>query len=85
MITNREYSVLIWYYYWKLSDYYYKTNQIEKAINFASLSVITSVQKINEIINSKKELTNMAIFEGERIITELSDEEIYEIFSLSAG
>ena len=39
--------------YYKLSDYYYKTNQIEKAINFASLSVITSVQKINEIIKKR--------------------------------
>jgi tetratricopeptide (TPR) repeat protein len=39
--------------YYKLSDYYYNTNQIEKAINFASLSVITSVQKINEIIKKR--------------------------------
>jgi len=27
----------------------------------------------------------LAVYEGEKIITELSDEEIYEIFSLTAG
>ena len=30
----------------------------------------------------KKELVNLAVFEGEKVITELSDEEIYNIFSL---
>ena len=37
------------------------------------------------MLKSKKDLANMAVFEGEKIITELSDEEIYEIFTLSSG
>ena len=32
----------------------------------------------------EKELADLAVYEGEKIITELSDEEIYEIFTLSA-
>ena len=40
--------------------------------------------KIDEMLKSKKELADMAVYEGEKIITELSDQEIYDIFSLSA-
>ena len=35
-------------------------------------------------MKAKKELADLAVYEGEKIITELSDEEIYEIFTLSA-
>ena len=42
-------------------------------------------EKINEMINHKKKLANLAVFEGEKVITELTDEEIYEIFSLTGG
>ena len=45
----------------------------------------TFEEKIDEMLKSKKELADLAVYEGEKIITELSDEEIYEIFSLSAG
>ena len=41
-------------------------------------------EKIDEMLKSKKELADLAVYEGEKIITELSDEEIYEIFSLTA-
>ena len=41
-------------------------------------------EKIDEMLKSKKELADLAVYEGEKIITELSDEEIYEIFSLAA-
>ena len=41
-------------------------------------------EKIDEMLKSKKELADLAVYEGEKIITELSDEEIYEIFTLSA-
>ena len=37
------------------------------------------------MLKSKKELADLAVYEGEKIITELSDDEIYEIFSLTAG
>ena len=40
--------------------------------------------KITEIhLKSEYELANAAVFEGEKMITELSDDEIYEIFSLA--
>ena len=41
-------------------------------------------EKIDEMLKAKKELADLAVYEGEKIITELSDEEIYEIFTLSA-
>ena len=37
------------------------------------------------MLKTKKELADLAVYEGEKIITELSDQEIYDIFSLSAG
>ena len=43
----------------------------------------TIEEKIDEMLKSKKELADLAVYEGEKIITELSDEEIYEIFTLS--
>ena len=44
----------------------------------------TFEEKIDEIIKSKQKLADMAVFEGEKMITELSDKEIMEIFRLSA-
>ena len=35
-------------------------------------------------VSFEKELADLAVYEGEKIITELTDEEIYEIFTLSA-
>ena len=34
------------------------------------------MEKIDEMIKNKREIANMAVYEGEKIITELSDEEI---------
>ena len=45
----------------------------------------TFEEKIDEMLQSKKELADLAVYEGEKIITELSDDEIYEIFSLTSG
>lgn len=39
--------------YNQLAEYYYKNNNIDKAINFAALSTITSFTKINDIISSR--------------------------------
>jgi SNF2 family DNA or RNA helicase len=47
------------------------------------ITLSTFEEKIDAIIKNKRELVDRAVFEGEKIITELSDEEIYEIFSLS--
>ena len=45
----------------------------------------TNIQKtkIDKIIKDKRELSDAAVFTGEKVITELSDDEIYEIFSLA--
>ena len=50
-----------------------------------ALEEMTPREVIDEMLKSKKELADLAVYEGEKIITELSDEEIYEIFSLTAG
>ena len=60
---------------------------LSMAVLLAQNNSVTAVdivpQKV-EMINNKKDLANVAVFEGEKIITELSDEEIYKIFSLGA-
>ena len=62
-------------------------NQVIKKLNSMGLGnaatplglkAMTTLQKLN----NKKDLANVAVFEGEKIITELSDEEISQIFSL---
>ena len=47
------------------------------------ITLSTFEEKIDKIIKDKRELANAAVFEGEKTITELSDDEIYEIFSLA--
>ena len=47
------------------------------------LTLSTFEEKIDKIIKDKRELADAAVFAGEKIITELSDDEIYEIFSLA--
>ena len=59
--------------YYKLAEYYVNTNQIDKAINFASLSVITSVNKINQIIEKRN-----INFEYENIESLLYQVQYYE-------
>lgn len=43
----------------------------------------TFEEKIDEMIKSKKELADMTVATGEQWITELSNKELKEIFSLS--
>ena len=47
------------------------------------ITLSTFEEKIDKIIKDKRELADAAVFTGEKIITELSDDEIYEIFSLA--
>ena len=54
------------------------------SVNMLYGGSINLEEKIDEMLKSKKELADLAVYEGEKIITELSDEEIYEIFTLSA-
>ena len=67
------------------TDRTYRIGQDKNVMVHRLITLGTFEEKINEMINNKKKLANLAVFEGEKVITELSDEEIYEIFSLTAG
>jgi SNF2 family DNA or RNA helicase len=43
----------------------------------------TFEEKIDDMLKAKTELVDMSLFSGEQNITELSDKEILEIFSLT--
>lgn len=67
------------------TDRTYRIGQDKNVMVHRLVTLGTFEEKIDEMLQSKKDLANMAVYEGEKIITELSDEEIYEIFSLSGG
>lgn len=66
------------------TDRTYRIGQDKNVMVHRLITLGTFEEKIDEMLKSKKDLANMAVYEGEKIISELSDEEIYEIFSLSA-
>lgn len=66
------------------TDRTYRIGQDKNVMVHRLVTLGTFEEKIDEMLQSKKDLANMAVYEGEKIITELTDEEIYEIFSLSA-
>lgn len=67
------------------TDRTYRIGQNKNVMVHRLVTLGTFEEKIDEMLQSKKDLANMAVYEGEKIITELSDEEIYEIFTLSGG
>jgi len=67
------------------TDRTYRIGQDKNVMVHRMITLGTFEEKIDEMLKSKKELADLAVYEGEKIITELSDEEIYEIFSLTAG
>lgn len=67
------------------TDRTYRIGQNKNVMVHRLVTLGTFEEKIDEMLQSKKDLANMAVYEGEKIITELSDEEIYDIFSLSGG
>ena len=67
------------------TDRTYRIGQDKNVMVHRLITLGTFEEKINEMINNKKQLANLAVFEGEKVITELTDEEIYEIFSLTGG
>lgn len=67
------------------TDRTYRIGQNKNVMVHRMITLGTFEEKIDEMLKSKKDLANMAVYEGEKIITELSDEEIYEIFTLSGG
>ena len=66
------------------TDRAYRIGQDKNVMVHRLITLGTFEEKIDEIIKSKQKLADMAVFEGEKMITELSDKEILEIFSLSA-
>lgn len=67
------------------TDRTYRIGQDKNVMVHRFITLGTFEEKIDEMINNKKDLANVAVFEGEKVITELSDEEIYKIFSLGSG
>ena len=65
------------------TDRTYRIGQDKNVMVHRLITLGTFEEKIDEMLKSKKELANLAVYEGEKIITELSDDEIYEIFSLT--
>ena len=66
------------------TDRTYRIGQDKNVMVHRFITLGTFEEKIDEMIKNKKDLANVAVFEGEKVITELSDEEIYKIFSLGA-
>ncbi|UKI42253.1 MAG: DEAD/DEAH box helicase [Candidatus Melainabacteria bacterium] len=66
------------------TDRAYRIGQDKNVMVHRLITLGTFEEKIDEIIKSKQKLADMAVFEGEKMITELSDKEIMEIFRLSA-
>ncbi len=65
------------------TDRTYRIGQDKNVMVHRMITLGTFEEKIDEMLKSKKELADLAVYEGEKIITELSDEEIYEIFTLT--
>lgn len=65
------------------TDRTYRIGQDKNVMVHRLITLGTFEEKIDEMLKSKKELADLAVFEGEKIITELTDSEIYEIFSLT--
>lgn len=64
------------------TDRTYRIGQDKNVMVHRFITLSTFEEKIDKIIKDKRELADSAVFIGEKIITELSDDEIYEIFSL---
>ncbi len=65
------------------TDRTYRIGQDKNVMIHRFITLSTFEEKIDKIIKDKRDLANAAVFEGEKNITELSDDEIYEIFSLA--
>ncbi len=64
------------------TDRTYRIGQNKNVMVHRFITLSTFEEKIDKIIKDKRELADSAVYIGEKIITELSDDEIYEIFSL---
>lgn len=65
------------------TDRTYRIGQTRNVIVHRLITLGTFEEKIDEMIKSKKELANLTVSTGEKLITELSNQELKEIFTLS--
>lgn len=65
------------------TDRTYRIGQTENVMVHRLVTMGTFEEKIDEMIKSKKELADMALFTGEKMLTELSDTELVDLFGLT--
>ena len=65
------------------TDRTYRIGQDKNVMVHRFITLSTFEEKIDKIIKDKRELADAAVKKKKKIITELSDDEIYEIFSLA--
>lgn len=65
------------------TDRTYRIGQTSNVIVHRLITLGTFEEKIDEMIKSKKELADLTVSTGEKLITELSNQQLREIFSLS--
>ncbi|MEI8377317.1 MAG: SNF2-related protein [bacterium] len=65
------------------TDRTYRIGQDKNIMVHRLITMGTFEEKIDDMLKAKMELVNMSLFSGEQNITELSDKEILEIFSLT--
>jgi len=66
------------------TDRTYRIGQTQNVIVHRLITLGTFEEKIDEMIKSKKELADLTVSTGEKLITELSNHELREIFSLTS-
>jgi SNF2 family DNA or RNA helicase len=64
------------------TDRVYRIGQDKKVFVHRLITTNTFEERINEIINEKKELSNELVQKGEKWITEMNDSELKKMFSL---
>ena len=65
------------------TDRTYRIGQDKNIMVHRLITMGTFEEKIDDMLKAKTELVDMSLFSGEQNITELSDKEILEIFSLN--
>jgi SNF2 family DNA or RNA helicase len=65
------------------TDRTYRIGQEKNVVVHRLITLGTFEEKIDEMIKAKKELADLTVTTGEKWITELSDKDLKEIFSLS--
>jgi len=65
------------------TDRTYRIGQTQNVIVHRLITLGTFEEKIDEMLKSKKELADLTVSTGEKLVTELSNEELKEIFSLA--